>query len=124
MAKYKTGRWTFGSNYVYGTGQVFTPASARYALRSPATGILPRDDFILPGGRNTARLLDYHRMDLNITRDLNIFGLRSQFYLQIFNLYSRRNEWFIQYDTNNPNTEPEVVKMLPVIPTIGLNFKF
>ena len=90
----------------------------------PATGILPRDDFILPGGRNTARLLDYHRMDLNITRDLNIFGLRSQFYLQIFNLYSRRNEWFIQYDTNNPNTEPEVVKMLPVIPTIGLNFKF
>jgi len=124
VAKYKTGRWTFGSNYVYGTGQVFTPASARYALRSPATGILPRDDFILPGGRNTARLLDYHRMDLNITRDLNIFGLRSQFYLQIFNLYSRRNEWFIQYDTNNPNTEPEVVKMLPVIPTIGLNFKF
>lgn len=124
VAKYKTGRWTFGSNYVYGTGQAFTPASARYALRSPATGILPRDDFILPGGRNTARLLAYHRMDLNITRDLNIFGLRSQFYLQIFNLYSRRNEWFIQYDTNNPNTEPEVVKMLPVIPTIGLNFKF
>lgn len=124
VAKYKTGRWTFGSNYVYGTGQAFTPASARYALRSPATGILPRDDFILPGGRNTARLLAYHRMDLNITRDLNILGLRSQFYLQIFNLYSRRNEWFIQYDTNNPNTEPEVVKMLPVIPTIGLNFKF
>ena len=124
VAKYKTGRWTFGSNYVYGTGQAFTPASARYALRSPATGTLPRDDFVLPGGRNTARLLAYHRMDLNITRDLNIFGLRSQFYLQIFNLYSRRNEWFIQYDTNNPNTEPEVVKMLPVIPTIGLNFKF
>ena len=124
VSKYKKGNWSFGSNFVYGTGQAFTPASARYALRSPATGVLPQDDFILPAGRNTARLLPYHRLDLSVTRDLNIFGRKAQFYLQVFNALNRRNEWFIQYDTQNPDTDPEVIKMLPIIPTMGLNFTF
>ena len=124
VSKYKTGDWSFGSNFVYGTGQAFTPASARYALRSPATGVLPQDDFMLPAGRNTARLLPYHRLDLSVTRDLNIFGRKAQFYLQVFNALNRRNEWFIQYDTQNPDTDPEVIKMLPIIPTMGLNFTF
>ncbi|SVB44614.1 uncharacterized protein METZ01_LOCUS197468, partial [marine metagenome] len=124
VAKYKTGNWTFGTNFVYATGQAFTPASARYSLRSPATGVLPDDDFVLPAGRNSARLLPYHRLDLSITKDFSLLGQNFQWYLQVFNVYSRRNEWFIQYDTQNINTKPEVVKQLPVIPTLGVNFKF
>ncbi len=124
VGKFKTGDWTLGSNFVYATGQAFTPASARYSLRSPATGILPDDDFVLPAARNSARLLPYHRLDLSITRDFSVFGQNAQWYLQVFNVYSRRNEWFIQYDTQNLNTKPNVVKQLPVIPTLGMNFKF
>jgi hypothetical protein len=78
----------------------------------------------LPSRRNTGRLLPYHRMDLGLRRTLKLFGSDAEFYLQIFNAYSRRNEWFVQYDTDNPQTEPEVVKMLPVVPTFGLNFAF
>jgi hypothetical protein len=63
-------------------------------------------------------------MDLGLRRTLKLFGSDAEFYLQIFNAYSRRNEWFVQYDTDNPQTEPEVVKMLPVVPTFGLNFAF
>ena len=55
---------------------------------------------------------------------LTLFGSDAEFYFQIFNVYSRRNEWFVQYDTDNPETEPTVVKMLPVVPTFGLNFAF
>jgi hypothetical protein len=124
VGRYKTGKWTFGSNFVYATGQAFTPASGRYSLRSPATGVLPDDDFVLPASRNSARLLPYHRLDLNISRDFGFFGQNAQWYLQIFNLYSRRNEWFIQYDTDDPTTEPEIVKQLPILPTFGINFSF
>ncbi|MBT5872774.1 MAG: TonB-dependent receptor, partial [Candidatus Latescibacteria bacterium] len=124
VGKYRTGKWTLGSSYVYATGQAFTPASARYSLRSPATGVLPDDDFVLPGGRNSARLLPYHRLDVSFTREFSMFGRKAEWYVQIFNLYSRRNEWFIQYDTENSSTVPEVVKQLPVIPTFGVNFSF
>lgn len=124
VGKYRTGKWTLGSSFVYATGQAFTPASARYSLRSPATGVLPDDDFVLPGGRNSGRLLPYHRLDVSFTREFSIFGKKAEWYVQIFNLYSRRNEWFIQYDTQNSSTVPEVVKQLPVIPTFGVNFSF
>ncbi len=123
VANYRVGRWSLGANLIYGTGQAFTPASARYTLRSPATAAFLRDDFILPAPRNSGRLLPYHRIDMNLTRRFKLFGTDAEAYLQVFNVYNRRNEWFVQYDTDNPKTEPKVVKMLPIVPTIGLNFK-
>lgn len=123
VASYNRGRWNLGANLIYATGQAFTPASARYSLRSPATGLLPDDDFVLPGWRNSARLLPYHRVDLNVKRECKVMGKKAEWYVQIFNAYSRRNEWFVQYDTQNPDTKPEVVKMLPIIPTFGIDFK-
>ncbi|MGB1718770.1 MAG: hypothetical protein ACPHO6_11455, partial [Candidatus Latescibacterota bacterium] len=65
-----------------------------------------------------------HRLDTGVRRSLSLWGNDAEFYLQVFNAYSRRNEWFVQYDTEDPATEPEVVKMLPVVPTFGLNFSF
>jgi hypothetical protein len=107
---------------VYGTGQAFTPAAARYTLRSPATGMV--EDYVLPAPRNSARLLPYHRLDLSLRRALSLWGRDAAFFVQIFNAYSRRNEWFVQYDTDHPTTRPEVVKMLPIVPTLGLDFSF
>lgn len=127
-ANYRVGRWSFGGNVIYATGQAFTPASARYELRESArTGT--REDYFLPTGRNTARLLPYHRMDLSVKRDFRLFGRDLQWYLQVFNAYNHRNEWFVQYDTeddpeNDRVTTAEVVKMLPIVPTIGLNYEF
>ena len=39
VVSYQAGKWRLGSNLVYATGQAFTPASARYSLREPTTGI-------------------------------------------------------------------------------------
>ena len=57
-------------------------------------------------------------------RAVRIFGAEAEFYLQIFNLYNRRNEWFIQYDAEDSEREPTVVRMLPVLPTFGFDFRF
>ena len=122
VVSYHLGKWRLGSNLVYATGQAFTPASARYSLREPATGSL--QDYVLPANRNSARLLPYHRLDASASREFGLWGLDVEFYLQIFNIYSRRNEWFVQFNTNNPETEPEVIKQLPIVPTLGFNFSF
>ena len=130
VVAYRTGKWRLGSNLVYSTGQAFTPAAARYTLREPATGMV--EDYALPARRNSARLLPYHRLDASVNREFRLWGLDAEFYLQIYNLYSRRNEWFVQYPIATTYTEegevvevevePEVVRQLPVIPTLGLNF--
>ncbi len=122
VVSYQAGKWRLGSNLVYATGQSFTPASARYSLREPATGSV--QDYVLPASRNSARLLPYHRLDASASREFGLWSLDVEFYLQIFNLYSRRNEWFVEFDTNKPETEPEVIKQLPIVPTLGFNFSF
>ena len=122
VVSYQAGNWRLGSNLVYATGQAFTPAAARYTLRVPTTGV--EEDYVLPARRNSARLLPYHRLDVSFSRQFGLWGTDSEFYVQIFNLYSRRNEWFVQYDADNPGTEPEVVRQLPIVPTLGFNFAF
>ncbi len=122
VLSYRAGKWRLGSNLVYATGQAFTPASVRYSLREPTTGVV--EDYVLPSRRNSARLLPYHRLDVSVTRDLALWGLESEIFLQVFNLYSRRNEWFVLYDTSESETEAEVVPQLPIVPTLGLNFAF
>jgi len=123
-ASYRLGSWSLGSNVVFATGQAFTPASVRYELRGSArTGA--REDYFLPTGRNSSRLLPYHRMDLSVKQDFQISGRDLQWYLQVFNAYNHRNEWFVQYDTEEArHTTAEVVKMLPIVPTIGLDYAF
>ena len=122
VLSYNLGKWRLGSNLVYATGQTFTPASARYSLREPTTGSVK--DYVLSAPRNSARLLPYHRLDASASREFGLWGLDVEFYLQIFNLYSRRNEWFVLFDTTYPETEPEVFKQLPIVPTLGFNFSF
>ena len=107
---------------MYGSGQAYTPASARYTLRDPAGG-LPIDR-LLAARRNTGRLLPYHRLDIGMRRRSRPFGVDAEFYLQIFNVYNRRNEWFIQYDPEDSNKRPAVAKMLPIMPTFGFDFSF
>ncbi len=122
VSNYRLGRWSFGANYIYGTGQAFTPASARYTLRSPALRHRggAAADLVLPSDRNSARLLPYQRLDLSVKMRFRPFEVNGEFYVQVFNVFSRRNEWFVIFDA----TDPDVVKMLPIVPTLGINFDF
>ena len=116
------GRWILTTNFVYGTGQAYTPAAARYTLTDPAAE--EPVDRLLAARRNSSRLLPYHRLDLGIRRTLTLFAQHAEVYLQIVNAYNRRNEWFIQYDAEDSEKPPQIVRMLPVIPTFGFDFRF
>ena len=124
VSNWRVGRWTFGANLLYATGQAFTPASAVYRLRTPADPDAGIENYALPADRNSARLLPYHRLDVSIKRGFRVFGTDAEAYIQVFNVYSRRNEWFVQFDPDAVHADPEVVKMLPVVPTLGINYAF
>ncbi len=121
---WERGAWSFSSAFIFGTGQAFTPASARFGIRNPATGNFPDDAQFLPGDKNSARLLPYHRLDVSVRRDFTLAGRTGQWLLQVFNVYSWRNEWFVQYDDENGTADPQVVKMLPIIPSLGVSLDF
>jgi hypothetical protein len=121
---YEAGSWTLAASFRFATGQAFTQASGRYQIRDPATGQISDDNQILPGPRNAGRLAPYHRLDVSGRRPIRIFGQPAELVLEIFNLYNRRNEWFVQYDTAGEVTEVDVVKMLPLIPSVGVNIAF
>lgn len=124
LVGYEAGKWSLSASFRYATGQAFTPASGRYQIQDPPTGETLTDGQILPGARNSGRLASYHRLDVSARRPIRIFGAPAELVLEIFNLYNRRNEWFVQYDTEGEVTEVDVIKMLPLIPSVGVNIAF
>ena len=120
----QTGSWSLSASFRFATGQAFTPAAARYQLEDPATGAVDDSQQILSGARNSGRLLAYHRLDVSARRPISLLGLQGEFVAEVFNLYNRRNEWFVQYDTEEAITEASVVGMLPLIPSVGVNLEF
>ena len=123
VLNYRVGKWTFGSSLIYGTGQAYTPVVGRYALRDPAVPEFEADRYAIPGDKNSARLLPYHRLDVSVKRKFGLFGSAAEGYLQVFNAYNRRNEWFVEQDSGG-DTTPRVFKMLPIVPTFGIDFGF
>lgn len=122
VASWKRGAWRYSGSLLVSTGQAYTPAAGRYRIEDPAIGPPTPGGLVLPGDRNSARLLPYHRMDFSATRDFRLFGRPANAFLQVFNLYSRRNEWFVQFDDEKP--EVDVIRMLPVVPSLGIEFAF
>lgn len=131
VSQYRMGKWKFGATFVYATGQAFTPVSAWWFVRNPVTGQAKPQ--LLAAERNSSRLLPYNRLDISAARDFKLFGKPAEIFLQIFNVYSRRNDWFVQYDVENEDNtdfyksyyvDPIIVRQLPFIPSIGVNFEF
>ena len=117
-------RWSANFAWTYGTGQAFTQAVGHYQMQYLNRNIW----YVIGEDKNTSRLPAYHRMDIGVRyeRKVSKFNLNKwSFYLQIFNLYNRRNIWFRNVDFTEDMT-PEVleVKMLPLVPTFGLELYF
>ena len=78
--------WTFGSNFTYGTGAPITPVKAAY--------ILHQNIISEYGEYNSARLPDYHRLDLSATYTFaskKNSPLRHSINLSIVNVYAGEN---------------------------------
>ncbi|MBK9249596.1 MAG: TonB-dependent receptor [Ignavibacteria bacterium] len=75
---------------------------------------------------NQTRLPDYHRLDIRGTTYAQWFGWEWSFYLDIINVYNRKNILAENYRVNRQTLEIETrqTAMLPILPTIGISVKF
>ncbi|MEO6939568.1 MAG: TonB-dependent receptor [Candidatus Kapaibacterium sp.] len=116
-------RWTLGANFTYGSGQPYSQIVSEYGIEEPDRqhGIMT-----VQGQRNALRLPPYNRMDFSATYSFSLFSdsRNATLDFDFYNLYNHRNTWIRQVDAStNPATISDV-KLLPILPTIGLQFTF
>jgi len=81
---------------------------------------------VLKGPRDAFRLPLSHRLDAHLEKDIRIFGLNGSWYVDVMNVYARKNVLFYQYEWNENNYPRKVgYSILPIpIPSLGVNFRF
>jgi hypothetical protein len=112
--------WSFGANFVYGTGQAFSLSTEEF------TTILGTS-IINTASRNNRRLPDFHQLSANInySRPFLKDG-KWNIHFNIYNVYNRLNAYFI-YIYKNPLTKEYLAKkvsILPITPSLYFSLTF
>ena len=117
------GKWSLSLSVVYASGQPITQPGSAYFVRSS-----PQDPGVdlerAPTTINNIRLPYYARMDMSLNYRRNFGSWTMTPYLQLFNAGNRSNPWFVDYDFRNNLPDVDTISMLPLLPTIGVNFTF
>ena len=126
VLSYELGRkWVLSGTFIFGSGQNFTPVRSLYVI----SGNLIQEY----GPRNSARTPDYHRLDLAAVftpRPESERRFTSSWSFSIYNVYNRRNPFFIYYDLDfdqdNGTAEAKAlqVSLFPIIPSVTWNFSW
>lgn len=116
-------KWTFSCVFVYGTGNALNLPVGRYVVQGNVVNEY--------GERNSFRMPAYHRLDFSITYTAHKSErFESYLILSVYNLYSRRNPYYVYFETEGNLEEYELrtsikqVSLFPVIPAITYRFKF
>ncbi|MBU6168874.1 MAG: TonB-dependent receptor [Bacteroidetes bacterium] len=118
-------KWDFSGVFVFGTGRAFTPIESIYLVdQRVVTNYAPR---------NSSRLPDYHRIDVSANyrpRKEEGEGFYSYWTFSVYNVYNRRNPFFINYEfdtdekTGVLSASAYKVSLFPIIPSVTWNFKW
>ncbi|MBI9072417.1 MAG: TonB-dependent receptor [Melioribacteraceae bacterium] len=73
--------------------------------------------FTLLDDKNLGRLPDYHRLDLSLTKKLELAFMKFELNFNIINVYDRKNIFYFRRDTGKR------VNMLPILPTATIKME-
>jgi hypothetical protein len=125
--QYRIGRsWRLGATWQYATGAAYTVPSAQYLTGEMEWGAT-QDYFT---DRNAFRIAAFHKMDVNLIHEFDMFDMPWEFSINIYNVYNRRNPFALYTTQEYDQVSGEVVKkfkqitLFPIIPTLGLRFSF
>ncbi len=130
--------WEGGVRWNLGSGIPYTRALGSYGyyqMRYVEGGALEwtgdDDDSDVAGGygvvladRNSSRYPVYHRLDLSFRRTFEKSWGALTPYLNLVNVYNRRNVLFYFFEYDRTPAVRSGVSMFPVLPTIGLEVRF
>ncbi len=132
-------KWDLNFKWTYQTGQPYTPIIGYYQ-----ESFLPSENEyeVIPGGRNSSRYPNYHRLDFGAVRNYKWNGWNIDLFIQIINLYWQKNVFVYNYifgdSTNgidddgdgvidNANEDIPIRSEaygFPIIPSIGVKIDF
>ncbi len=121
-------KWSFSANFVFNSGSTFTLPVGRIPVFEGGT--LYETYYSDFNERNNYRLNNYHRLDIGATykKQRHIFKKKydSEWVFSLYNVYSRRNPYFVYLTTDPVTKTPQAkqVSLLPIIPGVSYNFKF
>lgn len=118
-------KWKLSATFIYGTGNAVTLPQRFYLV----DGVLTQEFSRI----NQYRLPSYHRLDLAAIltpRKNQNRKWKTEWVFGAYNVYSRKNPYFIYYDQSGSAAEGSLriqakqVSIFPIIPSVTWNFKF
>jgi len=114
-------KWTFGSNFLFQTGQPTTFPNGQYEYNGIT---IPNYE-----SRNSSRLPSYNRLDISATYNPNPKSTKrwkGEWVFGIYNIYNRRNATSINFGENRMTGRNEATRLaiFGIIPSVSYNFKF
>ncbi|MEH6536304.1 MAG: TonB-dependent receptor [Psychroserpens sp.] len=114
-------KWTFGSNFLFQTGQPTTFPNGQYEYNGIT---IPNYE-----SRNSSRLQSYNRLDISATynpKPNSTKRWKGEWVFGIYNVYNRRNAASINFGENRMTGRNEATRLaiFGVIPSVSYNFKF
>ncbi|MBA2250571.1 MAG: TonB-dependent receptor [Chitinophagaceae bacterium] len=118
-------KWKLSADFIFGSGNAATLPQRFYIF----DGVLSQEYSRI----NEYRLPSYHRLDFSAMYSPNKKPnrkLKSQWVFSVYNVYSRKNPYFIYFDqegnpyNNTLKIQAKQVSLFPVLPSVTWNFKF
>ncbi len=109
--------WQASAMWIFGSGLPYTQIIGYYdklALGDFHNGRYIYDSYMpyaILGDKNLGRLPNYHRLDLSLSKKIDLKYLKVDLTFAILNVYNRKNIFYFHRDTG------EIVNMLPFFPS-------
>ena len=116
-----------GLSCVFGSGQTYTAVIGKvHQLGANSYGSMenPYQNFgNIYGARNSARYPNYFRVDLSLSYDNELFGLKNKMKAQVINTTNYYNVLLYNWNHEASPSQVKAYSMFPILLTFGLEFE-
>ena len=109
--------WRIGAKFQYASGMPYTPVTGSQQINGRW--------YIVEGEKNSARLPDFHQLDIRLDRQFYFDSWSLSMYLDLWNVYDKKNVVYYFYDVDNfGRVNKQASTDFSIMPIFGLSAQF
>ncbi|HTW93124.1 MAG TPA: carboxypeptidase regulatory-like domain-containing protein [bacterium] len=119
--------WTLAATFRLNTGAPYTPLLYTNSPNESNSADLNHglSPFVIEGGKNSARVPVYNRLDLKLSHEMPKLPLHPYMYIEIVNVYNQQNAYNLtQFEDQNGNIITGESTGIPFTPLVGIGGRF
>ncbi len=129
-------KWSLNTTWVFNTGRPITLSTGAFSgplfdySRNSFNTSTSFYQMQIPTERNSLRMKNYHRLDINLTKKIKLFKkFDGSLDFGLYNIYNRRNSFYYYLKPENDNVGNtrialKSVSVFPILPQFSLSIKF